>query len=59
MKLGDLVERITYYTGIQFIIKKVLKVEECGCDKRQENLNKLELNFDNRWLNKNSKDKNT
>ena len=22
MRLGDLIERITYYTGIQFIVKK-------------------------------------
>lgn len=52
MKLGDFVERITYYTGIQYLIKNVFKVENCGCDKRQENLNKLELNFNKRWLNK-------
>ena len=46
MKLGNLVERITYYTGIQFlfnIIKKVLKIEDCGCKERQETWNDVEL----------------
>ena len=42
MKLGDLIERITYYTGIKYIVKKMWK-NECGCDKRQEQLNDIEL----------------
>ena len=42
MKLGDLIERITYYTGIKLIVKKIFG-EDCGCDKRQEQLNDIEL----------------
>ena len=46
MKLGDLIERITYYTGIKWLVKKLTKLlgyEDCGCDKRQEQLNEIEL----------------
>lgn len=42
MRLGDLIERITYYTGIQFIVKKIWG-DDCGCSKRQEELNEIEL----------------
>ena len=46
MKLGDLVETITYYTGIQFLVNKIKKrfeIEDCGCKKRQEEWNDIEL----------------
>ncbi len=52
MKIGDIIERITYYTGIQYFIKKILGIENCGCEQRQENLNNLQINFEKRWLNK-------
>ena len=42
MKLGNLIERITYYTGVKWLFKKLWK-EDCGCDKRQESLNDIEL----------------
>ena len=42
MKLGDLIELITTYTGIKWIVKKIW-VEDCGCDERQEQLNDIEL----------------
>ena len=42
MKLGDLIERITYYTGIQYLVKRILG-NDCGCDKRQEQLNDIQL----------------
>jgi hypothetical protein len=42
MRLGDLIERITYYTGIQFIVKKIWG-DACGCGKRQEELNEIDL----------------
>jgi len=42
MKLGDLVYHITYYTGIRWIVKKIWG-EDCGCDKRQEEWNDIEL----------------
>ena len=42
MKLGNLIERITYCTGIKWIVKKIFG-KDCGCDKRQEDLNDIEL----------------
>jgi len=42
MRLGDLIERITYYTGIKWLVKKIFG-KNCGCDKRQEQLNDIEL----------------
>jgi hypothetical protein len=42
MKLGNLIERITYYTGIKWVVKKIWG-KDCGCDKRQEKLNDIEL----------------
>ena len=42
MKLGDLIERITYYTGIKWLWKKVFG-NDCGCDERQESLNDVNL----------------
>ena len=41
IKLGDLIERITYYTGIQWVFYKFVDKKDCGCDKRQEYLNNL------------------
>lgn len=37
--LGDIVELITRYTGIKWVVKKLFG-EDCGCDERQEYLNK-------------------
>jgi len=42
MRLGDLIELITRYTGIKYIVKKIFG-DDCGCDKRQEQLNEIEL----------------
>ena len=41
MKLGNLIERITYYTGIKWIWKKLYP--DCKCKERQEQLNDIEL----------------
>jgi hypothetical protein len=46
MKLGNLIELITTYTGIKWIVEKVTKLlgyEDCGCDKRRDDLNDIEL----------------
>ena len=45
MKLGDLIELITTYTGIKWVVKKISKLtgKPCGCDKRKEQLNDIEL----------------
>lgn len=42
MRLGDLIERITTYTGIKWIVKKILG-DDCGCDKRKDDLNDIQL----------------
>ena len=45
MKLGDLIATITKYTGIKWLVNKIvidfLGYKSCGCDKRQEKLNKM------------------
>jgi len=38
--LGDSIEVFTRYTGIKWLVKKIIG-EDCGCDERQEKLNKL------------------
>ncbi len=46
MRLGDLIELITTYTGIKWFVKKVTKLlgyEDCGCDDRKNKLNDVEL----------------
>ena len=42
MKLGNFIELITYYTGIKWIVKKIWG-EDCGCNKRRNDLNDVEL----------------
>lgn len=42
MKLGDLIEMITYFSGIKYLVKKIWG-DDCGCDQRQEELNDIEL----------------
>ena len=44
MKLGDLVYYITYYTGIRWIVKKIWG-EDCGCDKRRDEQNDIDLDL--------------
>ena len=41
-KVGDIIERITYYSGIKFIVKKIWG-DSCGCDERQKKLNEIDL----------------
>jgi hypothetical protein len=38
--LGDIVAIVTQYTGIKWLVKKIWG-EDCGCDQRQEQLNKV------------------
>ncbi len=42
MRLGDLIEKITTYTGIKWVVKKIFG-EDCGCDKRKDKANKVKL----------------
>jgi len=45
MGLGDLVEKITTYTGIRWVVYKLSKVFgfDCGCEKRKDSLNKIKF----------------
>jgi len=38
MGLGDLIEKITTYTGIKWLVKKIWG-DKCGCEERKKNLN--------------------
>ena len=42
MGIGGLIEKITTYTGIKWIVKKIYG-NDCGCDKRKEKANKVKL----------------
>jgi|TARA_R110002012_G_scaffold40338_3_gene111155 hypothetical protein len=42
MRLGDLVEKITTYTGIKFLVKKIWG-DDCGCDERKNKLNNFKI----------------
>ena len=42
MKLGDLIEKITTYTGIKWIVKKIWR-DKCGCEDRKNKLKDVEL----------------
>ena len=42
--LGDSIEKITQATGIKNVVNKVTKavgVEDCGCGKRRDTLNRV------------------
>jgi hypothetical protein len=41
MGLGDLIEKITTYTGIKWLVEKLFN--DCGCDKRKDKLNKITI----------------
>lgn len=45
MKLGDAVYYFTYYTGINWLVKKISKAlgKDCGCDKRRNEWNDIDL----------------
>jgi hypothetical protein len=53
MKLGNLVETITTYTGIKWLVKKITKIygiEDCGCDRRKEKWNEIEIKRLDKWI---------
>ena len=43
MGLGDVIEVITKYTGIKWLVHKIFG-KDCGCDKRKEKLNQIKIN---------------
>ena len=48
MKIGTILETIFKYTGIKWLVKKIvidlLGYESCGCDQRRDRLNELKFN---------------
>ena len=47
MRLGDLIEKITTYTGIKWLTKKIFG-EDCGCEERKNKLNKITISRNGR-----------
>ena len=47
MKLGNIIEKITTWTGIKWLTKKIvidlLGYESCGCEERKNKLNKITI----------------
>lgn len=45
MKLGNLIELITRYTGIKYLVETyhAFKGTKCDCDKRKDALNKFKI----------------
>ena len=45
MRLGDFVYYITYFTGINWLVKKTSKLlkKDCGCTRRRDEWNDIEL----------------
>ena len=43
MKLGNLIELFTKYTGIKWFVKNLFWLfgNDCGCDKRKDKLNNI------------------
>lgn len=52
MKLGDLFYYFTYYTGIHWLVKKISKLlnKDCGCDRRREEWNDIDLDLWNKQI---------
>jgi len=48
MKIGTILEAIFKYTGVKWIVKKIvidlLGYESCGCENRRDKLNELTFN---------------
>lgn len=53
MKIGDILEVIFKYTGIKWLVNKVVVdwfgYKSCGCDDRKKRLNDLQINWEDKW----------
>jgi len=38
--LGDTIEKFTRFTGIKWLVKRIFKETDCGCNRRRDSLNK-------------------
>ena len=49
MKIGNALAKIFKYTGIKWLVKKIvidlLGYQSCGCDERQKKLNEIEIDL--------------
>ena len=45
MGLGDIVEKVTTYTGIRWVVYQLSRVFgfDCGCEKRKEKMNNYKI----------------
>lgn len=43
MRLGDRIEDLLRLVGAKWLVKKLYKDKDCGCDRRKEWLNKIKL----------------
>ena len=49
--LGDTIEKITKATGIKKVVEAVAGKKDCGCNKRNQNLNeRFPYNPNGMWL---------
>lgn len=55
MRLGDLLATIFKYTGVKWLVEKIvvdlLGYKTCGCEERQKKLNEFKINWDARNTN--------
>lgn len=56
MRIGDLLEVLFRKTGIKWLVNKImidwLGYESCGCEERQAKMNEWQIDWEERWLNK-------
>jgi len=49
MKLGNALETLFKHTGIKWLVEKIvidiLGYKSCGCDKRRDKLNKIDIDL--------------
>jgi len=47
MKIGNLLETVFKYTGVKWLVKKIvidlLGYESCGCEERKKTLNNIKI----------------
>ena len=41
IKIGTILETIFKYTGVKWLVKKILGYESCGCEERRDKLDNL------------------
>lgn len=56
MKIGDALAVFFKYTGVKWLVEKIvidiLGYKTCGCEERQKKLNDIQINWEEKWQNK-------